>query len=118
MASEPTTSVVPDYKEAGLGSKFVALVKKRQEIHDEMEALKGAKDAVSERVMAMLQASGVPSVMAAGWRVTRSEGKKVSKRLDEKLLIRNGVTADVIAKSKVEGEPGSPYLVVTKEGGR
>lgn len=101
------------YDAAGLDDEFATAVRNRQRLDAKIKELEEAKRGITEEIQALVFASGQKSVRVDNWKVTYSEGRKGSKKLEPKLLLEKGVPASVIAACTVEGEPGKPYVVVS-----
>lgn len=108
------TATAIDYRAAGLDNEFADAVKYRQSIDEKIKALEQEKKDWTETIQAYLDASDHKSVAVDDYRVTLVPGKKGSAKIDAKLLLAEGVTVTQIAKATVVGEPGKPYVLVTK----
>lgn len=105
---------VPTYLQAGLDDEFRALVLKKTKLADKKKVIEEEEDELKSQILALIESSGHKSVQVDDYRVIYSEGS-IRKKLDPKLLLKNGVSAAVIAKSTTE-EQGSPYVMVRKAG--
>ncbi len=90
---------------------FATLVQKHARLTKALKELKDAKDGLATKILERLEDSKVDSCMVDKLKVTRVKGRKSSK-LMPKLLLENGVTADIIKRSTVESQ-GNPYVKVT-----
>lgn len=108
------TATAIDYRAAGLDNEFAALIRNRQILDAKIKDLEAEKKEATETIQAYLDACDHKSVAVDDYRVTLVPGKKGSAKIDAKLLLAEGVTVTQIAKATVVGEPGKPYVLVTK----
>ena len=75
---------------------------------------KAAKDLKDTIKLALLDALGdTKSIATTKYKVTQST-KEPALRLNEKLLLENGVSADIIQASKKPDKPSAPSIRVTE----
>jgi hypothetical protein len=89
--------------------RLEAAITARQQAIAEKEALIAGYNADIESALAR---AGVTAVYCGEWRAAYVVPTKPSRRLDRKLLLKNGVSPRVIQASEVEGKVASPYVVV------
>lgn len=102
---------IPTYEQAGLDDDFAAMVVKKLKLAEKKKAIEDEEDEIKSQLLALVEATGHKRIQVGDARVIYSEGASRSK-LDPKLLLKNGVSAAVIAKSTVD-TPGKPYVMVT-----
>jgi hypothetical protein len=72
---------------------------------------KELKEAIKENIIELL--GSTKSVTTSGWKVTQSK-KEPAWRLNEKLLLENGVDMDTIQASKKQDKESKPSITVTE----
>jgi uroporphyrinogen-III synthase len=91
---------------------FGELCEKRQRLADEIKFREEKKKELDEEITAALAVAGVEKCAWEG-RNVQIVHKAGSRRIVAEKLLENGVPADVIADSTVEGNPSS-YLLIGK----
>ncbi len=101
---------LPDYKSSPRLAKsdLKRLVEDRKKYQEERDAAEALYRDAGEHIAGLLEAAGLKSVRCGDWRVTRVESRGAS-RLDKTRLIELGVSADLIVRATVEG---NPYVTV------
>lgn len=95
MDTEAIAQLAVQYKEASEAEK-------------QAKELKGT---IKEAILELL--ADTKSVQVGNWKVTQST-KEPAWRLNEKLLLENGVSPDTIQASKKQDKPSSPSITVTE----
>lgn len=101
---------LPDFKTSAVlvSSDLARLVKEHEKYKAERDAAEAIVKDAKERIAELLEKAKVDSVRVGKLRVTRVESKGAS-RLDRNRLLELGVSADLIIKATVEG---NPYVTV------
>jgi hypothetical protein len=89
-------------------AKFAALAREYRDAADKEKAAKAAKDTLGSALCAAMMGSGRTRIEVDNLWVRQQYN--VNRRIDPKLLLKNGVTSDVIVKSTVETR--TPYATV------